>query len=198
MIKQCVLSLLIEIPVEINYMWVKLSSSSQFYAGPKEASFIIWPGWRAQISLLYLLSLSFFPFFSHFFFFLTLDVFPILFINTPKSILNIISGILEDNLFYYFLNPFKFYILVFRQWLSGKESACNAGDSCLIPGLGRSFGEGNGNPIHYSWLENPMDRGAWQVAHGVTKRIRHNLTTKPPSGNTISNRKSITWFWERK
>ena len=54
-----------------------------------------------------------FHFFPIFFFFLTLDVFPILFINTPKSILNIISGILEDNLFYYFLNPFKFYILVF-------------------------------------------------------------------------------------
>ena len=52
----------------------------------------------------------------------------------------------------------------------GKESACNAGDPCSIPGLGRSPGEGNGNPLQYSCLENPMDRGAWQaVVHGVAK-----------------------------
>ena len=44
-----------------------------------------------------------------------------------------------------------------------KESACNAGDSGLIPGLGRSPGEGNDYPLQYSYLEwNPMDRGAWQ------------------------------------
>ena len=42
----------------------------------------------------------------------------------------------------------------------GKESACNAGDPGLIPGLGRCPGEGNGNPLQYSYLENPMDRGA--------------------------------------
>ena len=41
-----------------------------------------------------------------------------------------------------------------------KASACNAGDTGLIPGLGRSPGEGNGNPLQYSCLENPMDRGA--------------------------------------
>ena len=43
----------------------------------------------------------------------------------------------------------------------GKASACNAGDPGLIPGSGRSPGEGNGNPLQYSCLENPMDRGAW-------------------------------------
>ena len=43
----------------------------------------------------------------------------------------------------------------------GKESVYNAGDLGLIPGLGRSPGEGNGNPLQYSCLENPMDRGAW-------------------------------------
>ena len=42
----------------------------------------------------------------------------------------------------------------------GKESACNAGDLSSISGLGRSAGEGNGNPLQYSGLENPMDRGA--------------------------------------
>ena len=47
------------------------------------------------------------------------------------------------------------------RWLSGKESACQAGDVGLIPGSGRSPGEGNGNPLQYSCLENPMDRGAW-------------------------------------
>ena len=51
----------------------------------------------------------------------------------------------------------------------GKESACNSGDQGSIPGLGRSPGEGNGNPLQYSCLENPMDRGAWQATvHGVT------------------------------
>ena len=43
----------------------------------------------------------------------------------------------------------------------GEEYACNAGDPGLIPGLGRSPGEGNGYPIQYSQLENSMDRGAW-------------------------------------
>ena len=52
----------------------------------------------------------------------------------------------------------------------GKESACNAGDLGSMPGLGRSLGEGNGNPLQYSCLENPMDRGAWwAVVPGVTK-----------------------------
>ena len=43
----------------------------------------------------------------------------------------------------------------------GKEIACNAGDLGLIPASGRFPGEGNGNPLQYSCLENPMDRGAW-------------------------------------
>ena len=44
-----------------------------------------------------------------------------------------------------------------------KESACSAGDLGSIPGSGRSPGEGNSNPLQYSCLENPMDRGAWQA-----------------------------------
>jgi len=52
----------------------------------------------------------------------------------------------------------------------GKESACNAGDLGSIPGLGRSLGEGNGNPLQCSCLENPMDRGAWwATVYGVAK-----------------------------
>ena len=51
-----------------------------------------------------------------------------------------------------------------------KASAYNAGDPGLNPGLGRSPGEGNGSPLQYSCLENPMDGGAWWAAvHGVTK-----------------------------
>ena len=61
-----------------------------------------------------------------------------------------------------------------------KASACNAGDLGLIPGSGRSPGEGNGNPLQYSCLENPMDRGAWwATVHGVT-RVGHDLATKSP------------------
>ena len=51
-----------------------------------------------------------------------------------------------------------------------KESACNAGDLGSVPELGRSPEEGNGYPLHYSCLENSIDRGAWQAAiHGVKK-----------------------------
>ena len=45
----------------------------------------------------------------------------------------------------------------------GKESACNAGDTGLIPRLGRSLGVGSGNPLQYSCVEDPMDRGAWKT-----------------------------------
>ena len=52
----------------------------------------------------------------------------------------------------------------------GKVSAYNAGDPGLIPGSGRSSGEGNGNPLQYSCLENPMDRGTWwATVRGVTE-----------------------------
>ena len=61
----------------------------------------------------------------------------------------------------------------------GKESACNADDSGLIPGSGRSPGEENSNPLHYSCLGNLMDREAWRAAiHGVSKRVKHYLVTK--------------------
>ena len=62
----------------------------------------------------------------------------------------------------------------------GKQSACNAGDSGSISGLGRSPGEGNGNPLQYSCLENPMDRGAWwAIVYGVP-RVGHDLAIKSP------------------
>ena len=59
------------------------------------------------------------------------------------------------------------------KWLRGKESTCSARDTRdagLIPGSGRSLGEGNGNPFHYTSSENPMDGGAWQATvHRVAK-----------------------------
>ena len=71
---------------------------------------------------------------------------------------------------------FLFYGLLDRKklglprWLSGKESTCQAGDPGSVPGLGRSPEEGNGNPLWYSCLENPMDRGAWwATVHAVAE-----------------------------
>ena len=53
-----------------------------------------------------------------------------------------------------------------------KNSPAKSGDSDLIPGLGRSSGEGNGNPLQHSCLGNPIDRGDWQgTAHGVAKEL---------------------------
>ena len=61
-----------------------------------------------------------------------------------------------------------------------KESTWQAGDAGLIPGSGRSSGEGNGNPLQYSCLESLMDRGDWRATvHGVA-RVGHYLATKPP------------------
>ena len=60
------------------------------------------------------------------------------------------------------------YIIIYSS--VGIESACNAGDLSSVPGLGRSPGEGNGYPLQYSCLENPMDRGGWQpTVHGVAR-----------------------------
>ena len=58
----------------------------------------------------------------------------------------------------------------FQVGLRGKESACQAGDLDSIPGSGRCPGGGNGNPLQYSCLGNPVDRGAWRaIVHGVAE-----------------------------
>ena len=62
-------------------------------------------------------------------------------------------------------------------WISGKEFACHAGDLGSIPGSERPPGEGNGNSLQYSCLENSMDRRAWwAIVHGIA-RVRHDLVT---------------------
>ena len=73
------------------------------------------------------------------------------------------------------LNGYKSKTSIYAVWgfpggSDGKASVCNAGDLGSIPGSGRSPGEGNGNPLQFCCLENPMDRGAWYATvHGVTK-----------------------------
>ena len=71
---------------------------------------------------------------------------------------------------------FSFLILLedvemgFPNGSDGKEPTCNTGDPGSIPGLGRCPGEGNDNPLWYSFLENPMDRGTWgAIVHGLTE-----------------------------
>ena len=60
-----------------------------------------------------------------------------------------------------------------------KNPPANAGDTGSILESGRSPGEGNGNPLQYSCLENSMDRGIWwATVHGVTKEVGYNLATK--------------------
>ena len=73
----------------------------------------------------------------------------------------------------YIFNPYFYFQFLTLFWgfsggSNGKESACNARDLGSIPGSRRSPGEGNGSPLQYSYLENPMDRGAWQATvHGA-------------------------------
>ena len=66
-------------------------------------------------------------------------------------------------------------VIVFPGSSVGKESACNAGDIDSIPRSGRSPGEGNSNPLRYSYLGNPMDRGAWLAT--VDEVIKESATT---------------------
>ena len=99
------------------------------------------------------------------------------------------------------------------RWLSGKESACNAGDPGSVSGLGRSSGEGNGNPVQYSCQKNSMDRGAWWVTvHRVTKSrtwlrqfsththtpptiILHNTKSKRHFDGKVQIIQPWAWYW---
>ena len=90
------------------------------------------------------------------------------------------SLIVSLKIFYYFKICKDLY---YKEGFPGgswvENPPANAEDAGLIPRLGRSPGEGNGNLLQYSCLGNHMDRGAWQAtAHGVAKRVRHNLAIK--------------------
>ena len=67
-----------------------------------------------------------------------------------------------------------YYRMGFPGGSDGKQSAFNAGDLASNPGLGRSLGEGNGNPLQYSCLVNSMDRGAWQATVNGVAKVRHD------------------------
>ena len=72
------------------------------------------------------------------------------------------------------------------QWFV-KNLPANSGDTGSIPGSGRSSGEGNGNPLQYSCLGNPMDRGAWQATvHGGHKNVELDLASKQQHEKELS------------
>ena len=75
------------------------------------------------------------------------------------------------------LNPMLYHVK-FPDSSVGQESTCNAGDVSLIPGLGRSPGEGNGNLLQCSCLGNSTDRGAQRAIDHGSQRVRHDLVTK--------------------
>ena len=76
--------------------------------------------------------------------------------------------------FFFFLENTKYVQLLFPGSSHAKESVCNAGDPSSIPGSGRSPGEGNGNPLQYSCLRNPMDRRAWWATIHKVARVGGN------------------------
>ena len=83
-------------------------------------------------------------------------------------------------------------ILELLRWLSGEESACQAGEMGSIPGSGSSPGKGNGNPLQYSCLGNPKDRGAWRATvHGITK-------SQTQLGDLNSNNLEMRSLWMSK
>ena len=112
------------------------------------------------------------------------DVFTILLLPTHENSILLHSMYFNKVLSYFFHTVYRYILDVFLGILyfffnqdfmvaEVKVSACNVGDLGLIPGSGRSPGEGNGNPLHYSCLENPMDRGAWGVqSMGSQSRTR--------------------------
>ena len=88
------------------------------------------------------------------------------------------------------------FLFVFSGFPGGsvvKNPPDNVGDAGLTPALGRSPEEGNGNPLQYSGLENPMDRGAWRAAvHGVPKR--HDIVTEHAHTSTLQGLSSNLFY----
>ena len=99
-----------------------------------------------------------------------------IFLTQGSNSLHLLHWQADSFLIHHLRSPFTFgseLTYLFGDFPGGsdsKASAYNAGDLCLTPGSGRSPGEGHGNPLQYSCLENPMDRGVWEATvHGVTK-----------------------------
>ena len=83
----------------------------------------------------------------------------------------------------------------FHSGSDGKESACSARDLCSIPGSRRSSGEGNGNPLQYSCLENSMDRGIWGATLLGVAKSRTWLSTHYIFSISISNAILLCYHW---
>jgi len=107
--------------------------------------------------------LLFFRFFSYIYYYGVLSRVPSLLVLHFKysSVSYVHSFIFLTTLWFYSWLYLSGYLSIFPGGSDGKVSAYNEGDPGSIPGLGRSPGEGNGNPLQYSCLENPMDGGAW-------------------------------------
>ena len=143
------------------------------------------PGWSISIIYYYIFIIDYF-----FWYAITPPVLVLFFaLSSTLSDMNIA---ILDFLFYQFsLSLAIHWCLAFLDLLTFKYPVCSlvrnppanardAKDWGSVPGLGRSFEEGNDNPLQYSCLENPMDRGAWQAAGycGVTRRLGYDLATK--------------------
>ena len=85
----------------------------------------------------------------------------------------------------------KKYTTFFPGGSEGKASACNAGDLGSIPGLGRSPGEGNSNPLQYSCLENPMDGGSWRATIPEVAKSQTRLSDFTHSQMQVMKRKRV-------
>ena len=93
--------------------------------------------------------------------------------KTLGKVLPALKTITVSSSSFFFLKQVPVLLMGSPGGSEGKESACNAGDLGLIPGSARSPGKGNGNPLQYSCLENPMDRGAsWAI---LSKLHKHDL-----------------------
>ena len=94
------------------------------------------------------------------------------------------------------LGPYLTRFRGFPGGSDGKEADCNAGELGLIPGLGRSPGEGNGYPLQYCCLGNPTDRGAWQLQSVGSQRIEHDwVTNSHTHTHTHTHTVSIHFCW---
>ena len=136
--------------------YIGIAISSQLLTFDSSLVHVLYFSLDFQIMRLVLLPSSSNPQFFFFFFFRIINFLPVL----------------ES-----FLSPsLSIYIDTYCGSVS-KESACNEGDSGLIPASGRSPGEGNGNPLQHSCLENPMDRGAWWATVHGSEKVRHDWVT---------------------
>ena len=93
--------------------------------------------------------------------------------------------------------PYTYIYIYMSRWFRGKESACSGGDRGSIPGLGRSLGGGHGSPLQYSYLEYPMDRGAWQATvHKVAETDMTEATEHSTHTHTRTHTHTHIYIYE--